>query len=235
VIAIGGNFDADNAASYPALLDFLAQQEFAPHIAKVAFKPVIRGAVKAEPTKRPSLVNGIIPLVPVASDGVPLKGTCASVAGSGTQANQGGKAGSACDSCHFVDETMGFLRDETRKRGFPTIDGVHMGPCELHKKHAQTIGPDGALYACPGFSGEATLAVGHIAAAPTPMQARAADRFDRIGAWRKCGDCSFIPVCGGGCSVASHTELGDMDTPTCHRTSLEAALQTLAADAAAHA
>jgi uncharacterized protein len=234
-IAIGGNFDADNAASYPALLDFLAQQEFASQIAKVNFKPVIRGAVKAQPTARPSLVNGIIPLVPVAADGVPLKGTCASVAGAGTQANQAGKAGSACDSCHFVDETMGFLREETRKRGFPTMDGVHMGPCEIHKKHAQTIGPDGALYACPGFSGEATLAVGHVTAAPTPMQARAADRFDRIGAWRQCGDCSFIPVCGGGCSVASHTELGDMDTPSCHRSSLEAALVTLAADAAAHA
>ena len=95
---------------------------------------------------------------------------------------------------------MGFLREETKKRGFPTIDGVHMGPCEIHRKHAHTIGPDGATYACPGFTGEPTFATGHIAAAQTPLQAKAADRFDRIGAWRKCGDCSFIPVCAGGCS-----------------------------------
>jgi uncharacterized protein len=153
------------------------------------------------------------------------------VAGSGTQ--QPAKAGSPCDSCHFVDETMGFLREETKKRGFATMDGVHMGPCELHRKHAQTIGPDGATYACPGFTGEATLATGHISAPPTPMQARAADRFDSIAAWRKCGDCSFIPVCAGGCSVASHAELGDMDTPSCHRHGMESALVSLAADAAA--
>jgi uncharacterized protein len=108
-----------------------------------------------------------------------------------------------------------------------------MGPCEIHRKHAQTIGPDGALYACPGFTGEATFATGHIAAAQTPLQAKAADRFDRIGAWRNCGDCSFIPVCAGGCSVASHTELGDLDTPACHRPSIESALVSLAADAAA--
>ena len=50
---------------------------------------------------------------------------------------------------------MSFLREETMKRGFPTVDGVHMGPCEIHKQHAHTIGPDGSLYACPGFAGEA--------------------------------------------------------------------------------
>src|SRR5207237_1607650 len=39
-IAIGGNFDADSVDSYPALLDFLAAEDFAPYISKVAFKPV---------------------------------------------------------------------------------------------------------------------------------------------------------------------------------------------------
>ena len=71
-ISIGGNFDAENAGSYPALLDFLAQQEFAAQIAKVSFKPVMGGAapstpgasasVAAVPAGRPSRINGIIPL-----------------------------------------------------------------------------------------------------------------------------------------------------------------------------
>jgi len=232
-ISIGGNFDADNADSYPALLDFLAGQEFAPRIAKVNFKPVMGGAApapKAAPVAqaKPSRITGIIPLTAVADDRAPLGGTCMTIAGAG-----GAKASSPCDSCHFVDETMGFLREETKKRGFPTIDGVHMGPCEIHRKHAQTIGPDGAVYACPGFTGEATFATGHISAPQTPVQAKAAATFDRIGAWRQCGDCSFIPVCAGGCSVASHTELGDLDTPACHRQSLESALVSYAADTAA--
>ena len=231
-ISIGGNFDADNADSYPALLDFLAGQDFAPKLAKVNFKPVMGGAAPAPaaavPAAKPSPITGIIPLTAVATDGAPLGGACMTIAGAG-----GTKASSPCDSCHFVDETMGFLREETKKRGFQTIDGVHMGPCEIHRKHAQTIGPDGALYACPGFTGESTFATGHISAAQTPVQAKAAATFDRIGAWRQCGDCSFIPVCAGGCSVASHTELGDLDTPACHRHSLESALVSYAAEAAA--
>ena len=41
-IAIGGNFEMETAESYPALLDFLKEQDFADQLSKVAFKPVIR-------------------------------------------------------------------------------------------------------------------------------------------------------------------------------------------------
>src|SRR6185369_4319984 len=44
-IAIGGNFDASSAGSYPALLQFLSEQEFADQLVKVNFKPVIRTQV----------------------------------------------------------------------------------------------------------------------------------------------------------------------------------------------
>ena len=145
-ISIGGNFDASSVDSYPGLLDFLMEQEFADKLAKVAFKPIIR-----EKTPEPS--KGVIPLTAVNANGKPLGGTCMTSAGAGS---------SICDTCHFVDEKMSFLREETRKRGFKTVDGVHMGPCEIHKRHAHTIGPDGALYACPGFTGEPKLSVGHI-------------------------------------------------------------------------
>ena len=37
-----------------------------------------------------------------------------------------------------------------------------MGPCEIHSEHAHTIGPDGALYACPGFTGDRSSSTGHI-------------------------------------------------------------------------
>ena len=41
-IAIGGNFDESSVDSYPALLQFLAEQDFADQLVKVNFKPVIR-------------------------------------------------------------------------------------------------------------------------------------------------------------------------------------------------
>jgi uncharacterized protein len=219
-ISIGGNFDQDSVDSYPALLDFLKEQEFADKIARVAFKPVIR-----EP--KPQQPKGFIPLTVVgAGGGKPLNGTCMTSAGGGT---------SICDNCNFLDEKMSFLRDETKKRGFPTVDGVHMGPCEIHRRHAHTIGPDGALYACPGFTGDAKESTGHIDGRREDRREQAASRFDQLAAWKDCDDCAFIPVCAGGCSVAAHTELGDMNRPNCHKGSFEAGVLSLARDAAAAA
>ena len=213
-ISIGGNFDESSVDSYPALLDFLKGQEFGGALKKIAFKPIVR------PAPAP---KGILPLIPVSANGKPLNGTCMTSAGSG---------GSVCDTCHFVDDKMSFLREETKARGFKTIDGVHMGPCEIHKEHAHTIGPDGSLYACPGFTGEPGLSTGHIDGRHDTARDHARRRFDALGAWKSCGDCAFIPVCAGGCSVASHSELGDMNTPTCHKPSFESALISLAHDAA---
>ena len=86
-IAVGGNFDADSVASYPALLDFLKEQDFADKLAKVAFKPVVRER---------QVPKNIIPLTVVTDK--PLNGTCMTAAGSG--------GSSICDSCQFVDEQL---------------------------------------------------------------------------------------------------------------------------------
>jgi uncharacterized protein len=225
-LTIGGNFDESSADSYPALLDFLREQSFADRIVKVNFKPIIKQGPPAPPA-----VKGLIPLTPIGDDGQPrhpLNGTCMTTAGAGTA------VGSPCDTCGFADHKMTFLRAETRKRGFYTPDGVHMGPCELHSRHAYTIGPDGSLYACPGFTGEASQSVGHIDGRSDASRAAAAARWDALAPYEQCGDCQFIPVCAGGCSVASHIERGDMNVPSCHKASMEAALVTLAHTAAAH-
>jgi uncharacterized protein len=224
-ITIGGNFDETSWESYPALLDFLREQEFADDIAKVNFKPIIKAPEPEKP-------KGFIPLTVVNGD-KPLGGTCMTSAGAGGGRD---KAASACDTCHFVDEKMSYLREETRKRGFPTIDGIHMGPCEIHRKHAYTLGPDGAIYACPGFTGEATQSVAHISGRVEPWHAAAATRFDVLSPLKdECGDCSYIPVCGGGCSVAAHTEASDMHAPSCHKSAFESATVSLAQRVAASA
>jgi uncharacterized protein len=217
-IAVGGNFDMDSVDSYPALLDFLAAQDFAPRLSKVLFKPVIR--------EKTAQARGVIPLTAVGAEGKPLNGACMTSAGTGVSR--------VCDSCNFVDEKMAFLRDETRKRGFPTADGVHMGPCEIHKSHAHTIGPDGSLFACPGFAGEALQSTGHIDDRREDYRTRAQANFERLAAWEQCHDCAFIPVCAGGCTVAAHNELGDMHAPNCHKTSFEAGVISLAHDTIRH-
>jgi uncharacterized protein len=219
-ITIGGNVDEGWVDRYPALIAFLRAQEFAGSVAKVSFKPVIR---RPAPAAEGSAPKGLIPLVAVDAAGAPLGGACQSAAGRG---------GSPCDTCHFADDHMALLREETKRQGFPTPDGVHMGPCELHRRHAHTLGPDGERYACPGFAGEAEFAVGDADGPGSVAFARAARRFERIEPWRACGDCAFIPVCGGGCSVAAHHELGDMTAPACHKRAFESALVSLAHEVA---
>jgi uncharacterized protein len=98
--------------------------------------------------------------------------------------------------------------------------------------NARTIGPDGSLYPCPGFTGEKAQSVGHIDGRRDRARDAARERFDMLGPWKACGDCAFIPVCAGGCVVASHTTLGDMNKPTCHKPALESALISLAHEAA---
>lgn len=220
-IAVGGNFEMDTADSYPALLDFLAAQDFAPRLTKVNFKPVIR-------EKTAAIAKGMIPLTVVGAEGKPLdkplNGACMTSAGTGVSR--------VCDSCNFVDDKMSYLREETKKRGFKTSDGVHNGPCEIHKGHAHTIGPDGSLFACPGFAGEALQSTGHIDGRQEEYRTQAMRNFEKLAAWEMCNDCAFIPVCAGGCTVASHNELGDLHAPNCHKPSFEAGLITLAQEAA---
>ena len=227
VITIGGNFDESSVESYPALIEFLAAQDFAPQISRVNFKPIIRDTTSPSRLTTKTGKAKFFDLAP-AGAGKALNGTCMTSAGKGNTLG-----GGACDTCHFADEQMGFLREVTRNAGFGTSDGVHMGPCEIHKKHAHTIGPDGDLYACPGFTGDKKQSVGHIAGGTDAIRSAAARRFEQLSAWKQCDGCAFIPVCAGGCTVASFNELGDVNAPSCHKKSFEAGVATMARDAAA--
>src|SRR5262245_32189410 len=100
-ISIGGNFDESSVESYPALLDFLREQQFADKLVKVNFKPVIRMEPQA-----PAAPKGVLPLIPVGSNGKPLNGTCMSNVGQGS--------GTGCDNCNFLDDKTTYLREETK-------------------------------------------------------------------------------------------------------------------------
>jgi len=226
-IAIGGNFDMETAGSYPALLDFLKEQDFAGSLSKVAFKPVIRERAGQPAAAVAPAVKGSKFIALTAVGDKPLNGACMTSAGAAVSTSGG------CDSCHMLDHEMAFLREETKKRGFPTVDGVHMGPCEIHRDNAHTISPDGSLYACPGFAGDTTQSVGHIDGRREAARSQAASRFEALSAWKECRDCAFIPVCAGGCTVAAYNELGSVEKPNCHKTAIEAGVISLARQAAA--
>ncbi len=214
-ISIGGNFDESSVDSFPALLDFLREQDFADKLVKVNFKPIVRDQPPA-----PTLKKGMLPLIPVNASGKPLGGSCMTSVGSG--------GGSTCDSCSFLDEKMAFLREETRRQGLPAVSGVPGGPCHVHHANAHTIGPDGSLYGCPGFTGEKAMSTGHIDGRAESWRQSNRNRFETLDPWTQCGDCAFIPTCAGGCLTASFSQLGDVNTPTCHKSTFESAVNALA-------
>ena len=118
-----------------------------------------------------------------------------------------------CDSCNFLDDKMSFLREETKKRGFTTVDGVHMGPCEIHRQHAHTIGPDGSLFACPGFAGEALQSTGHIDGRQDDRQAAAAHAASSASPRGSSATTArSFRSAPAAARVAAHNELGDMNT-----------------------
>jgi len=225
-IAIGGNFDESSADSFTGLIEYLSQQDFADKLVTVNFKPIVRND-KTPKVSATLGVKGMLPLIPVGANGKPLNGTCMSNVGDG--------GGVGCDSCDFLDDKMSVLRQQVKGAGFNTPDGVHGGPCHVHHTHAHTIGPDGSLYACPGFTGENAMSTGHIDGRRDARRESALEQFERLHPWDECADCAFMPTCAGGCLAASHSQLGDMNKPTCHLRSFESALVTLAHDVASAA
>ena len=148
-ISIGGNFDESSVDSYPALLDFLQRAGLRRQAHQRSSSSRLSEIPSLPDERRPSRSLQWASMV---SPSKPLGGTCMTSAGSG--------GASACDTCQFLDDKMSFLREETRRHGFKTGDGVHVGPCHVHMDNARTIGPDGSLYPCPGFTGEKAQSIG---------------------------------------------------------------------------
>ena len=225
-IAIGGNFDESSADSFSGLIDFLSQQDFADKLVNVNFKPIVRNE-KTPKVSAALAVKGMLPLIPVGANGKPLGGTCMSNVGDG--------GGVGCDSCDFLDDKMALLR-----RGDQAPRLLHAGrgarrplPRAPHAR-AHDRARRLALRVPRLHRRESDVDRPHRR--PAGRKAGSAlEQFERLHPWDECQDCAFIPTCAGGCLVASHTQLGDMNKPTCHKRSFESALISLAHDVASAA
>ncbi len=190
-ITIGGNFDETSWDSYPALLDFLREQEFADKIAKINFKPIIKAPEPEQP-------KGIIPLTVVGSDDKPLGGTCMTSAGAGGGQRRGhavrlvplrrredvvpARRDAQGRLLHAGRRPHGAVRDSPAPRLHHRTGRLALRVPRVHRRR----------------QAEST---GHIDGRDEIWRQAAAERFDRLSPSKdECGDCSYIPVCGGGCS-----------------------------------
>ena len=131
------------------------------------------------------------------------------------------RATGTCTNCSSKEETQTLVqlnRSIERRRMAPTESKVEsletlLGPCELHWRNSYTIDPDGNVYKCPAVAGLPDLAVTQVASAAAEKIAPLLE----LRPWEQCGDCSYMPVCVGGCLGGKFLKTGRRDQVACKK------------------
>jgi len=120
-------------------------------------------------------------------------------------------------TCTFSDiqvEDILWLRDEVENRGFRGGQGVALGPCEACREYAYTIDPRGKIYKCPGFVGKEDFVIGNL---HDDAFNYINTQFMTVDLWKRCKDCPYIPLCGGGCRSSAYVKDGNFEERTCEK------------------
>ena len=111
------------------------------------------------------------------------------------------------------------LAKEVRKRGFKTRPATGVNVCPVVKNDTMVIiDPVGLIYKCPSFVGHPEFAVGEIGS--EDLNQRHVSNMN-MDLWKKCLDCPYVPMCGGGCRFSAYLRSGDTKSLACDRTYLD--------------
>ena len=108
------------------------------------------------------------------------------------------------------------LKKELIRRGLETHIGLAINACPLFMQDAGvSIDPKGVIYKCNSLLGYPEFSVGDV------RQPDYNDNFKiflDLEAWKKCPlDCSYVPMCQGGCRFFSYVENGNFRDLSCKR------------------
>ena len=168
--------------------------------------------------------KGLIPLTVVGDRGKPLNGACMTSAGGGDEHLRQLQHAGRPDVVSARGDEEARVPDHRRRAHGPVRNPQAARPHDRPRR--------GALRLPRLRRRRRTVNRTHRRPAGRGARETAATRFEALAAWKNCDDCAFIPVCAGGCTVAAHTELGDMNRPNCHKSRFEAGVVSLARDAA---
>lgn len=111
------------------------------------------------------------------------------------------------------------LREELVKRDLPPTDGLNLGPCDFYRGDSYTLDLNGYIYPCIAFADNHSCAIGHIDN-EQPVQ-KHQDKFQEwlnTKPWTEdCYDCSFLPVCTGGCRATAYSNGYDWSSTVCEK------------------
>jgi len=122
--------------------------------------------------------------------------------------------------CNYEDDeliqTNQKIQALLKKYGQPVKDGMSISICPLTRANSGvTIDQHGRIYKCNSMLGHPEFSVGNV----RDHQFNAAhDEFIHLDVWRQCpADCTYMPMCSGGCRLSSFLTHKNFMTPTCHK------------------
>jgi uncharacterized protein len=127
--------------------------------------------------------------------------------------------GSEC-MCNYEDENLIASNKKIRalleKYRLPTKNGMSTSTCPLTRENAGvTIDQHGRLDKCKSMLGHPELAVGDVRDNTYNDQHR---EFVNLDVWQQCPtDCTYMPMCSGGCRLSAFLKNQNFKTPTCHK------------------
>lgn len=136
--------------------------------------------------------------------------------------SEGKKCGGACSTKCFDDNNtrkMILLRNALKAADLEPVDHLNLGPCDFFRGDSFSIGLDGSIYTCPADFDIAEHAVGHVSKAKTlPEHKIQHEQWFAVKAWtEECYNCSFLPVCVGGCQAKAYSDGYDWNATVCEK------------------
>jgi len=128
-----------------------------------------------------------------------------------------------CDYEPWLAEASLFLRKETLRRGFKAPK-PRLTACMVEFDNDLVINYDGSLYKCPAFIAYDTLRIGTLADGINDY--RASHNMD---VWKKeeCLDCSYLPLCFGGCRQMTLLRNGRISEVDCRKNLYDTTLEQI--------
>lgn len=122
--------------------------------------------------------------------------------------------------CNYEDDNLVAANQKIHaymsKYGLSMKSGMSTSVCPVTREEGgMTIDQKGYLYKCNSMLGHPEFSTGHISEQQYNKQHQ---EFLSLDVWRQCPvDCTYMPMCSGGCRLSSFLKNQNFKRPTCHK------------------
>lgn len=122
-------------------------------------------------------------------------------------------SGCASSSEPWLVEALLYLREETLARGFRTSKPA-VNLCIVELEDNVVVNCEGRFFKCPAFMGDERMSIGSLADGMKEY-----GETHGIGNWKieECLDCSYLPLCFGGCRYITRVQGRELKEVDCRR------------------